>query len=189
MIVDQIGRHADQGQIAAALPDNLVTRGKRNQVSEALQGDDIAVANDFLDRLFEWKNVRQTVIMARLESCRSGFSFLVFLVFIVSPLPAHHSTADYDLRHPASASGLVTRFEWSNPHARILLDAPGENGDVEHWIIEIDSPNALRRSNWTRDTLKPGDKVSCSGARAKDGSPRMRCTQVVLADGTVLQSF
>jgi hypothetical protein len=110
-------------------------------------------------------------------------------LLIVPALLAHHSTADYDLKHPASVSGLVTSFEWSNPHARILLDAARADGSVEHWIIEIDSPNALRRLNWTKDTLKPGDKVTCSGARAKDGSPRMRCTQVVLADGTVLQSF
>ena len=159
-------------------------------MSEAFQGHNVTVANHFLDRLFEWKNVRQTVIMACLESYGRRALLLVFLVFCIpAGLPAHHSTADYDLKHPASATGLVTRFEWSNPHARILLDAPGENGAVEHWIIEIDSPNALRRSNWTRDTLKPGDKVTCSGARAKDGSPRMRCTRVVLADGTVMRSF
>jgi Family of unknown function (DUF6152) len=99
-------------------------------------------------------------------------------------LGAHHSTAEYDLKHPAAASGVVTRFDWVNPHARVFLDVAGE-----HWIIEIDSPNALRRSKWTRDSLKPGDRITCSGARAKDGSPRMRCTQVTLADGTVLQSF
>jgi hypothetical protein len=142
-----------------------------------------------LDRLFEWKNVRQTVIMARLGALGTRFSFLVFLVSLVSPLPAHHSTADYDLKHPATAAGLVTRFDWSNPHAHILLDVSGDNGAVEHWIIEIDSPNALGRMGWTKDSVKPGDRVTCSGARAKDGSPRMRCTQVQLADGTVLQSF
>jgi hypothetical protein len=148
-------------------------------VSEAFQSHNIAVANHFLDRLFEWKNVRQTVIMARLFAA----------LLIVPALLAHHSTAEYDLKHPASARGLVTRFEWSNPHARIFLDVAGDNGALEHWIIEIDSPNALRRLGWTRDSLKPGDKVTGSGARAKDGSPRMRCTQVVLAGGAVLQSF
>jgi len=159
-------------------------------VGEALQGNDIAIANHFLDRLFEWKNVRQTVIMAWPEGCGRRASFLVFLVVCIPAiLSGHHSTADYDLKHPASASGVVTRFEWSNPHARVFLDAPRDDGAVEHWIIEIDSPNALRRMGWTRDSLKPGAKVTCSGARAKDGSPRMRCTQVALADGTVLQSF
>lgn len=105
------------------------------------------------------------------------------------PLLAHHSTAAYDLMHPATASGVVTGFEWTNPHAHIYLDATTPDGTVEHWIIEIDSPLALQRLGWSKDSLKPGDKVTCSGARAKDGSPRMRCTQVVLADGKILPSF
>jgi hypothetical protein len=137
----------------------------------------------------------QTVIMPRLDRSRTRSSFLVFLVcpvflaFLVFPVSAHHSTADYDLKHPATATGVVTRFEWSNPHAHIYLDATNADGRVEHWLIDIDSPNALQRLGWSKDSLKPGDQVTCSGARAKDGSPRMRCTQVKLADGSVLQSF
>lgn len=113
---------------------------------------------------------------------------LLFL-FLLIPLSAHHSTADYDLKHPASAAGVVTRFDWINPHAHIYLDATAADGRVEHWMIEIDSPLALQRLGWSKDSLKPGDRVTCSGARAKDGSPRMRCTKVELADGAVLQSF
>jgi hypothetical protein len=118
-----------------------------------------------------------------------SLAFLVSLVFPVFRLSAHHSTADYDLTHPASATGIVTRFEWTNPHAHIYLDATGQDGAVEHWIIEIDSPHALERLGWSKVSLKPGDRVTCSGARAKDDSPRMRCTQVKLVDGTVMQSF
>jgi len=120
-------------------------------------------------------------------------------LLIATGLLAHHSTAEYDLQHPATATGVVTRFEWSNPHAHIYLDvlgldvlgldALGPNGALEHWVIEIDSPNALQRVGWNQESLKRGDKVTCSGARAKDGSPRMRCTQVQLANGTVLHSF
>lgn len=110
-------------------------------------------------------------------------------LFLAIPLLAHHSTAEYDLKHPATATGVVTRFEWSNPHSHIYLDAAAGDGTVEHWFIEIDAPRALERLGWSKDTLKPGDRVICSGARAKDGSPHMRCTQVELASGTVLQSF
>ena len=156
-----------------------MTGGERNQVSEALEGHDITVVNHFLDRLFEWKNVSQTVIMPRLFAA----------LLIVPALLAHHSTADYDLKHPASAAGVVTRFEWSNPHAHIYMDAMSAEGAVEHWVIEVASPNMLERVGWSKDSLKPGDTVLCSGARAKDGSPRMRCTRVELADGAVLQSY
>jgi hypothetical protein len=114
---------------------------------------------------------------------------LFVALLIAQALWAHHSTADYDLTRPASITGIVTRFDWANPHARILLDATNADGAVEHWTIEIESPNALTRMHWTKDSLKPGDQITCSGARAKDGSPRMRCTQVILADGELLPSF
>jgi Family of unknown function (DUF6152) len=120
---------------------------------------------------------------------RARALFLVFLVFLPFPLAAHHSTAEFDLRHPASATGVVTHFDWINPHAHIYLDVAAPDGSVEHWLVEIDSPLALQRLGWTKDSLKPGDKITCSGARAKDGSPHMRCTRVEFADGTVLHSF
>jgi len=118
-----------------------------------------------------------------------GARWCIFVLLTAGSSFAHHSTADYDLKHPATATGVVTQFDWSNPHSHIYVDATAEDGKVEHWIIEIDSPRALERLGWTRDRLKPGDKITCSGARAKDGAPRMRCTQVRLADGTLLQSF
>ena len=172
-----------------------MSRSERNQVCEAFQSHNITVANHFLDRLFEWKNVRQTVIMPCRERCglsnvsRLLLALLVFLVFPGSSLLAHHSTAEYDLKHPATATGVVTRFEWSNPHAHIYLDAPAPDGRLEHWVIEIDSPFALERLGWSKDSLRPGDEITCSGARAKDGAPRMRCTEVALSDGKLLRSF
>jgi len=115
--------------------------------------------------------------------------FLISLVFLfpISAL-AHHSTAEFDLTRPASVTGLVTRFEWSNPHSHIYLDATGEDGTIGHWIIEIDGPRGLERLGWTKDSLKPGDRITCSGARAKNGSTHMRCTEVKLAGGSVLHS-
>lgn len=112
----------------------------------------------------------------------------LFFFLLTIPLLAHHSTAEYDLTRPATATGVVTRFDWTNPHAHIYLDATTPAGSEEHWMIEIDSPLALARFGWTKDSIRPGDKITCSGARAKDGSPRMRCTKVELADGTVLHS-
>jgi hypothetical protein len=113
---------------------------------------------------------------------------LFVALLIASALLAHHSTADYDLTRPATAAGVVTRFEWANPHSHIYLDVTAPDGVVEQWIVEIDSPRGLERLGWSKDSLKSGDKVICLGARAKDGSSRMRCTEVILAGGHILQS-
>ena len=50
LIVDQVRGHADHGEIALGLPDDLVSGGERDQVREPFQGDRVAVANRFADR-------------------------------------------------------------------------------------------------------------------------------------------
>jgi hypothetical protein len=45
LIVNEVGRHPDECQIAACLPDHFMGGGKRNQMGEALHRDGVAVVN------------------------------------------------------------------------------------------------------------------------------------------------
>ena len=102
--------------------------------------------------------------------------------------PAHHSTAPFDMTREATINGVVTKFYWANPHAYIYLEVDATDG-VQHWAIEIESPNLLRNQGWTKETLKSGDKVICKGARARDPQTySMKCFQVELSDGRKLQA-
>ncbi|MGA2882556.1 MAG: DUF6152 family protein [Bryobacteraceae bacterium] len=117
------------------------------------------------------------------------FGFAIGLLILISvPVEAHHSTAGYDLIHGTIISGMVTRFDWENPHARLFLDVVTE-GETEHWKIEMESPEILSRLGWTKDSLKPGDSISVVGSRAKDLSFRMRAGYVQWPDGRKLPSL
>lgn len=97
-------------------------------------------------------------------------------------LIAHHSTAPYDMTHAYTISGVVTKFLWANPHSYIDLDVHGEN-----WRLEMEAVNLLRRYGWTKDSLKAGDKISCTGARAKDPAVfAQKCFTVEFQDGRKL---
>ena len=97
---------------------------------------------------------------------------------------AHHSfAAEYDASKPVELHGTVTKMEWTNPHARIYLSVKDANGTVTEWNLELASPNVLSRNGWTRHSLKEGDVVTVSGARAKDGNTMANARTVVLADG------
>ncbi len=111
-------------------------------------------------------------------------------IFSLSCLPvqAHHSTAGYDLIHGTIISGVVTRFDWENPHTQLSLDV-ATDGEPEHWSIEMESPVILSRLGWTKDSLKPGDRISVAGSRAKDLSFRMRAGYIQWPDGRKLQSL
>src|SRR5579872_151799 len=99
------------------------------------------------------KIFRQTEIMSRLGAAIL-FTSLTFAhqSLFTSVMLAHHSTADYDLKHPASAMGVVTRFVWANPHSYIYVDVSAADGGTEHWVVEIDGPHALERLGWSKDS-------------------------------------
>ena len=45
LVVEQIGRHTDEGQLAAALADDFVAGGKADEGSETFNGYTVAVAD------------------------------------------------------------------------------------------------------------------------------------------------
>jgi hypothetical protein len=116
---------------------------------------------------------------------RSKFILALFAI----PALAHHSTAIYDLIHGTIIVGEVKRFDWENPHVHIYLDVTGEDAEIEHWTVELESPHILGRNGWKKDTLHPGDQISVTGGRAKNGSFQIRAVQVTLPDGRKLPAL
>jgi hypothetical protein len=99
-------------------------------------------------------------------------------------LSAHHSfAAEYDDKKPISVTGEVVRLEWTNPHARIAVDAKDSDGKVVHWDFELGPPTALMRRGWNRNSLKPGTIVTVAGFLAKDQPLVANARTVTLADG------
>jgi DNA replicative helicase MCM subunit Mcm2 (Cdc46/Mcm family) len=94
---------------------------------------------------------------------------------------AHHGTAAYDLSKTVTVKGKVTKFNFINPHVQVFFDVTGDKG-VGQWQAELTSPNHLVRTGWSRDTLKPGDDVTITGYRTKDGSNSIWISKILLRD-------
>jgi hypothetical protein len=112
-----------------------------------------------------------------------AFLFVASAFVISRPLPAHHSSAAYDMEHPVNMKGVVTSMEWTNPHVFIFLDVKDDTGSVQEWRVEGNSPNMLVRTGWNREMIKPGDQLLVNGAPAKNGSKVMRLVTLTLANG------
>ena len=95
-------------------------------------------------------------------------SFLVLCLALTPAAWAHHSQSEYDLRGKVDVEGTVTKVEWRSPHAWIYVDVINEKGEKVNWSFELPSPVTLMRRGWTRDSLKPGDRITVSGAPAKN---------------------
>jgi hypothetical protein len=102
---------------------------------------------------------------------------------------AHHSTAMYDSQNPVTITGVVKKFEWTNPHAFVYLEVKDEKtGKIVEWEVEMMSLNHLRGYGWTSKTVKPGDSLSATGAPAKSGAPSMIANRMKLAEGREIRS-
>lgn len=98
----------------------------------------------------------------------------------------HHSQSEFDLRSTVPVEGTVTKVEWKSPHARLYVDAKGENGEVVSWDLELPSPNTLMRRGWKRDSLKPGDYVKVTASPARNFPQIAIATSIKDADGNAL---
>lgn len=89
-------------------------------------------------------------------------------------LSAHHSAVGIDdQQHEVTYQTVtVTEFQFANPHTRLYCEVQGANGAAENWEGEMSPANNLRRLGWTRDRLKPGDKIKVVLHVARDGSTR-----------------
>ena len=101
-------------------------------------------------------------------------------------ITAHHSAAaDYDESKTVAVKGTISKVEWTNPHARFIIDVTEGNNTVS-WSFELASPNSLTRAGWGKRTLTIGDMVSATGSPARTGKPMAVTKSVTAADGKKL---
>lgn len=83
---------------------------------------------------------------------------------------AHHSTAMFDHSKQVTLDGTVKEFQFNNPHCFIQLLAVDSHGEQQEWSIELGAPAHLIRHGWTRNTVRPGDKLKMTINPLKDGN-------------------
>ncbi len=95
--------------------------------------------------------------------------FVIAAGLLVASIPAiaHHGVAGYDLTKTITVHGTVTKFDWSNPHCVIHMDAKNASGEVQNWTIELAAPSLLSRMGWTKNAMKAGDEIGRSSSRSK----------------------
>jgi hypothetical protein len=101
---------------------------------------------------------------------RSGA--LVAAALAAGGVEAHHSiSAVYDGSRQVTLEGVVTSFEFVNPHPFLVIDVGGGGNERESWRLEMDNRFELAEIGVTAETLKAGDAVIVSGSAGRS-APR-----------------
>jgi len=83
------------------------------------------------------------------------------LFCLAAPVLAHHGfETEYDNNKTISATGVVSKIEWTNPHMHLYVDVTDAGGKVTTYNLELTSPNAIQRQGWNKNDLVPGEKVT-----------------------------
>ena len=110
------------------------------------------------------------------------------LLSVSMPLFAHHGTAVFDTKKKLTMKGVVTEWDWFNPHCLLQFDVKNESGEVVHWIAETQNPANMVNAGWGKVSFKPGDEVTVTLVPVKNGQPFGRINLVVLPSGKTLDA-
>lgn len=115
----------------------------------------------------------------------SKLFYLVGAALIAAlPVAAHHSfAAEYDSSAMITLKGVVSKVEWTNPHAYIYVDVKDDSGKTVTWGMEGYPPNTLTRTGFTRHIVKEGDTITITGYKARDNATRGAAREVITAAG------
>jgi Family of unknown function (DUF6152) len=105
------------------------------------------------------------------------------LAIYAIPAAAHHSFAMFDAEKTVTLEGSVKEFQWTNPHAWIMLNVANQ-GQTNVWAIELNGPSGLARDGWKPKTLTPGMNVSVTIHPLRDGTNGGQFLNVKLPDGS-----
>jgi len=108
------------------------------------------------------------------------------ILLTAGSLWAHHDFSTvFDLSKKFTVTGALTKIDWRNPHIEVFLDAKGDRGQVEAWVIETRSPSFFRSRNIAKSDFEKavGQTVTVEAVRARDGSLSGLMQQITFPDG------
>ncbi len=112
-------------------------------------------------------------------------------VAIVAAVPAfaHHGFGTFEVNKTVNFPGAtLTRVEFINPHSWLYFDVT-VNGKVQKMRCEMRSAHVLRRSGWSADMFRAGQRadITASPDRADAGSCYLQTIQ--FANGTRMDRY
>ena len=116
---------------------------------------------------------------------------------LVSLASAHHAAPAVFTDEEIEIEGVVSEFNFVNPHINIMLNVTDETGAETVWMVTGPAAPPMRRWGWTPDTVQPGQLIRFAGKKSRTGAPMLliesaeiqsgRFVELDPADGSVIR--
>ena len=136
-------------------------------------------------RLYGVKPERQVCEMLIPMSTRMTRAILSGVVFLslVAPAAAHHGGGTFDGSKELKLTGTFTGLDLVNPHSWIYFDVAGSDGKVTKYRCEMRAATVLRRSGWSPEMFKKGERLTFEGSPDRSDPTSCYLNTIVFADG------
>ena len=101
------------------------------------------------------------------------------------PAFAHHSLSAYDVWKYQTIDGTVKSFEWTNPHARLILVVADGNGRTLNWNLEGPGTSRLTSGGFKKDAIAAGDRIKVAYNPRRDNASGGYFIAVTMPNGTI----
>ena len=120
---------------------------------------------------------------------RSTLSFAA-AVAIAAPAFAHHGAGTFELGKTVSyPNSKLTKVEFLNPHGWLYFETTEPGGKVQKHRCELRSAHTLRRSGWSPELFKSGEKVDITASPDRADVASCYLQTIVFANGSRMDRY
>jgi hypothetical protein len=94
----------------------------------------------------------------------------------------------FDRESLITIEGVVTEYEWANPHVYLYVETETGAGEPVLWTFEGGVTAVMRRQGWSRGAFVPGDRIIVQAHPARDSSRNLGLLASVEKAGLTLLS-
>jgi hypothetical protein len=111
------------------------------------------------------------------------------LLLLTTASYAHHGVAPhYDDSKPVTLDGVVSKFDFVNPHSFLYLRVKNSEGTEAEWTCELASRSVLARNGLKAEMFAPGAHVVVLGSAARHNATGCAMREARFDDGRVLRA-
>jgi hypothetical protein len=111
------------------------------------------------------------------------------ILFAFSAWPHHNMSALFDFDNRVTATGVLTKADWRNPHIQLIVEV-NKDGQTETWSFEGPPPVFFKERDITKADFEAafGKNVTVEASRARDGSKTGLLRTMTLPGGKLVSA-